>query len=124
MDYIDNSTGVKAVRDYQPELPVACAACPAGTASLQYSDVCVQCPPGYYQDETGQASCKKAEKGWYVNETGANSTKPCGSGTFGSVEGMTMCIPCGVSNSMCIPCGILSKYKNQMVPFLLVYDLV
>ena len=46
--------------------------CPVGHFCLQQSSEPVRCPSGYYQNETGQSSCRKCTSGYYCD----NSLEP------------------------------------------------
>ena len=72
----------------------------------------IDCPPGTYQDEAGQAFCYACDRGRYSNDTGRvqrcdyapagkecpfeNMTAPlfCKPGFYQDEEGMAFCHPC------------------------------
>ncbi len=53
-----------------------------------------ECPKGYYQDETGQSSCKICPAGTYQDQTGQTSCKQCSAGRYNPNQGSTSSSAC------------------------------
>ncbi len=51
-----------------------------------------ECDAGYYQDETGQSSCKQADAGHYVDTSAATDQKPCDVGYYQPNMGQSSCL--------------------------------
>ncbi|KAK3597613.1 hypothetical protein CHS0354_030160 [Potamilus streckersoni] len=73
--------------------------CGIGTYSTGNEEFCLSCPPGTYQNEIGQSSCKNCPAGYYSSDK-KDRCEPCADDTYST--GGTACNDC-VSVSDC-PC--------------------
>jgi len=64
------------------------------------------CPPGTYQDQSGQSSCKTCASGQYQDQSGQSSCKTCASGKYNEQVGQS-------SQSSCKTCAS-GKYNDQV----------
>lgn len=59
----------------------ACTPVPAGKYANSNRQIS-HCPPGQYQDEEGQTSCKLCQAGKYQNENGKSFCTKCSAGEY------------------------------------------
>jgi len=89
--------------------------CPIGSRSpgiAQTNSLCEMCDPGYFQDVTGQASCKSCAKGYFTSSVGYHrECTPCSDGESTATVGQSGCTPCAAgtyssseSNHVCEAC--------------------
>ncbi len=79
------------------------------------SEFCELCPPGTYQNHTGQATCDNCPAG-YVSTSMKNQCDPCPEGTYSLGDG-SLCEPCsGSSDCRCMadpyPCHEETRCYN------------
>ena len=89
----------------------ACKLCPAGRyndyrARKRFSD-CLQCSPGFFQNQLGQSKCKECRDRWQ-DEIGKSECKVCPAGKYmQSKEKIT-------TKEKCTPCEAgLAGYRNK-----------
>jgi len=70
--------------NYYDKVNKKCVACPLGSFCLNATSE--KCKPGYYQDETGQTSCKPAPINTYTNINGATSYTGRGVDAAGTLD--------------------------------------
>ena len=73
-----------------------CVECPSGMYGA--SGKCLACPPGKYQDETGQPSCKDCPPGKYQSAKGQQSCKDCPPMSYQNEKGQSGCKRCTVGS--------------------------
>ena len=62
---------------------------------LDPSCICTMtCPPGEYQDQSGQSSCKTCPSGQYQDDSGQSSCKSCAGGQYQDDSGQSSCKTC------------------------------
>tara|TARA_B110000858_G_scaffold117035_1_gene133631 strand:+ start:140 stop:1303 length:1164 start_codon:yes stop_codon:yes gene_type:complete len=97
--------------------------CPPGTYQDQLGQpTCKSCPPGTYQDEAGKNKCKTCGVGEYQDITGQSECKSCGAGEYQDIAGQSECKSCGVGEyqdiagqSECNPCDGYSLGGSKCV---------
>ena len=71
-----------------------CETCPVG--KYEEESGCVQCPNGYFQDQTGQSSCSECPNGFATYGTSGLSCSTCPTGRFSSTpeQKTSYCVYC------------------------------
>ncbi|KAH9892002.1 hypothetical protein C8Q73DRAFT_100038 [Cubamyces lactineus] len=87
----------------------AAAVCAPGFSSSTGQEPCTPCPPGTYQPNPGQTSCRSAQAGWYATGPAATSQSICLQGTY-STGGAAACTIC--------PAGSYCNGQGQTQPVL------
>ena len=68
-----------------PSCPVQC---PAGSMCPVGSPLAIPCSPGFYQDLTGQSTCKTCVAGYFCPSTGVTAMTPCTPGYYCDQDGL------------------------------------
>ena len=102
---------------------LSCVSCSAGFVipdAVHRHASCVACPPGSYQDKTGQGLCISCPKGFEAPESASAVCAPCNAGYFAAEVATVKCPPCGrgefqprKGQSQCLVCGSLA-YSNTI----------
>ncbi|KAJ3444237.1 hypothetical protein M0812_10089 [Anaeramoeba flamelloides] len=93
---------------------------------LNSTRICLSCPEGTYQDESGQESCKKCPVGTNSKKTGVTSIDLCllcTEGTYQDEEGQTVCKQCPIgtfsdltganTSDLCLDCPE-GSYQDEL----------
>ncbi|MDI9355337.1 MAG: hypothetical protein QM532_04210, partial [Cyanobium sp. MAG06] len=75
-----------------------CAPCPPGTYNNTTGEtVCISCPVGTYQSSAGQTSCTPCPVGQYQSSAGQTSCVQCPAGSYQSLTGQASCTSCQIN---------------------------
>ncbi len=76
-------------------LTTSCIVCPAGKyASVEGSELCLDCEPGKFQKFTGSSSCTVVNMGSFTSNPGSIEPTECFMGTYANVTGLSTCFKC------------------------------
>jgi len=75
-----------------------CVKCPMGTFSTipeaKSSEVCENCSPGKFGNDTGLTTCLSCPKGTYQDKEASSNCIVCDAGSYANKIGLDACIPC------------------------------
>lgn len=91
--YFDGLTCVGCGQGLQPASGSGedCSPCPRGTAGV---NLCLQCEPGFYSNQTGLSSCRLCPAGFQCGAWGIQNPVPCPRGSVSSAAAGLNCSVC------------------------------